>query len=215
MRSMLVTMSLLAALLMSISQIISAAPRAAQVRATFTSAPTRDPRDALDALAQTAMARRMATDRALSQNVRSYLPLIERAAEPLPPVRADLVSDVVMPGGGTLYGAVQPSMVQDATGLWWIALYVLPPKGSSTPAGTRLAQWRMGETAFTFVTGPIGDGPRGTLGVGCDQQLYLFTYDDVNRKILAIYRITGFPGPAQPTQCRTTVTRVQAGQVVR
>lgn len=137
-----------------------------------------------------------------------YLPMVEKAPstaaatptpepsgpaiEPLPPIIAP----------APLYGAVQPSVVIERTGLWYVLVYRV--RNTSEP-GSYLALTKQEQDGtlqpFQFLQPRLGSGARGSLIVGCDQRLYALINDEQNTRQMLVYRVNRFLGPAVPTVC--------------
>lgn len=144
-----------------------------------------------------------------------YLPLVEKAPssepiatpepsgpaiEPLPPIAAP----------APLYGAVQPSVVIERTGLWYVLVYRV--RNTSEP-GSYLALTKQEQDGtlqpFQFLQPRLGSGARGSLIVGCDQRLYALINDEQNTRQMFVYRVNRFLGPAVPTVC----TQADSGSI--
>jgi hypothetical protein len=119
-----------------------------------------------------------------------YLPLIQTAPGVV------FITDVGMPF--SVLNGVEPSAVQDLTGLWFITVYRL-----DDPAGAWIVTWRQGETVATPLGGVLSGVPplsiagatitngRGALALDYSRQhLYFFGWQgDGRQPLLRVARV--------------------------
>lgn len=119
-----------------------------------------------------------------------YLPLVQA------PPGVVFVADVTMPF--SVLNGVEPSAVQDRTGLWFITVYRL-----DDPAGAWIVTWRQGDAAAVPLGGVLTGVPqatvagatitngRGALGLSYDRStLYFFGWQgDARSPALRVARV--------------------------
>ena len=99
---------------------------------------------------------------------------------------ANPIATITIPTANVI-DSVQPCQICDKEGRWWFTVYA--------NSAQHVYTWKEGESTATDI-GAFTNA-RGSLGVGVDGKLYLFTFEESGKaRPLLVYQIDGYVAPA-------------------